>query len=75
MSAALSSVIFLLVIAVALGLVGLLFWAGYILSTKITQNINLRILLTILFGIVFNIGLVTAAVAGCIAIVGSPNFH
>jgi hypothetical protein len=53
----------------------LMYYLGYKVSAKLSQSEGVRVLLTIVFGSIFNIALATAAVAGCIAIAGSPNFH
>lgn len=57
------------------GIVALLFWAGYRAAAKMTQSEGARVLLTIFFGIVFNVALATAAVAGCFLVVGGFNVH
>jgi hypothetical protein len=78
MNASWSSVIGILVsvviLAVVLGIAALLFWAGNRAARKMTQSEAWQIVLTIVFGIVFNVALATAAVAGCFLVVGF-NVH
>ena len=75
MSPALGILTSLVVLAIGLGIIALALWGGIVLARKLVADPLGSVLLGILFGLIFLVAGITALVAGCIALAGSPSFR
>ena len=56
-------------------MLGLSLWGGIRLALKVTKNAGLRVLLSLVFIVIFFIGSTVAVMAGCEAAGGRFNVH